>query len=516
MALAGCGAGGAQSDGETTTTEGALTANGLSATLTYSSDWGSGYCADVTLTNVGTTPISSWQVQIDLKQSTLASGWSATLSSSGGVLVAKPLDWNANLAVGARTSFGFCGNAPSASARPVISVVSANGSGGGTGGAGGAAGSGGAAGTAGSGGAAGSAGKAGSGGAAGTAGSAGSGGAAGAAGASGSGGSAGSTNCPLPSSFKWTSTGPLADPKSPSGKQWVSLKDFTVTRYNNNYLVYATVFNNVPQGQSEQGYQGVFMQFSDFGQMKNATQVSKPGMVAPHLFYFSPKNTWVLSYQWGFKYATSSTPDNPNSWSSAKSLLSNNPTAGDPAGSGPIDQTLICDDTNCYIFFAGDNGVIYRGSMPKGNFPGTFSNATAILRDSSTALFEGVEVYKIKGQNKWLMLVEAAGNSRGVGASPEWGARFFRAFTADSLGGTWTAMPSASSRTTPFAGANNVTFPSGKWTNDISHGDLVREDPSEKKEIDPCNLRMLYQGYSSSGSSYDTTPYRPGLLTLVR
>lgn len=328
---------------------------------------------------------------------------------------------------------------------------------------------------------------------------------------SGTGGGATET-CPLPSSFEWTSTGALAEPKSPNGANWVSMKDFTVTRHNDEYLVYATVWNEVGEGQPGHAWQGVFLKFGDFAEMDAAPQTSKPGMVAPHLIYFTPKNLWVLSYQWGFQYATSTTPDDPGSFGSSTGLISNNPTVGDPEGTGPIDQTLICDDVNCYIFFAGDNGVIYRGSMPIGDFPGTFSNSDAILQESKTALFEGVEVYKIKGEDKYLMIVEAAGTE----AQP-WGARFFRAFTADSLDGEWTAMPGASSRETPFAGANNVTFPDGKWTDDISHGDIVRDDPSEKKEIDLCNLRFLYQGHTpGSGEGYGTLPYRPGLLTLVR
>jgi endo-1,4-beta-xylanase len=113
-------------------------------------------------------------------------------------------------------------------------------------------------------------------------------------------------------------------------------------------------------------------------------------------------------------------------------------------------------------------------------------------------------VYSIKGSDKYLMIIENNGT------------RHFSAWTATDLGGDWTPLPGANSAQSPFAGKANTTWPDGSWSNDISHGDIVRENPSEKMEIDPCNLRFLYQGRNPNVStSYGSLPYRPGLLTLV-
>ena len=165
---------------------------------------------------------------------------------------------------------------------------------------------------------------------------------------------------------------------------------------------------------------------------------------------------------------------------------------------------VICDSANCYLFSSDDNGHLYRSQTTVGQFPNGFTNTVIALQDSNKCgLFEASNVYKVQGGNQYLLLVEAIGSD---------GKRYFRSRTAGSLAGSWT--PLAASGSNPFARANNVTFPAGAWTRDVSHGEMIRAGNDQTLTVDSCRMQYLYQDLNPNATGdYNTLPWRLGLLT---
>ena len=95
---------------------------------------------------------------------------------------------------------------------------------------------------------------------------------------------------------------------------------------------------------------------------------------------------------------------------------------------------------------------------------------------------------------------------------------YYKAYLADRLDGPW--MPVADTADRPFAGWKNIRPAPGvePWTDNVSHGELVRDGWDETLTVDPENLRFVFQGMwekDKSGNAYGEFPWRIGLLTPV-
>jgi endo-1,4-beta-xylanase len=311
----------------------------------------------------------------------------------------------------------------------------------------------------------------------------------------------------LPGSFRWSSSGVLISPKSDATHNIAGIKDPTVVYSGGKYHVFASTANAA-------GYNLVYLNFSDWSQAASAPQyyldktaIGSGYRAAPQVFYFAPQGKWYLVYQNGnAAYSTNSDIGNPNGWSAPKNFYGAMPDIiKQNIGSGYwVDMWVICDSANCYLFSSDDNGHLYRSQTTVANFPNGFGNTVIAMRDSNkNNLFEASNVYKIAGQNQYLLLVEAIGSD---------GRRYFRSWTSSSIAGTWS--PLAASESNPFARANNVTFPAGQWSKDISHGEMIRSGNDQTLPINPCRLQYLYQGKNpNAGGDYNSLPWRLGLLT---
>jgi hypothetical protein len=438
----------------------ARAASGCVVSYAITSQWQGGFGANVSLTNLG-DPVTSWMVTWSFGAGQkITQAWNATVTQSGSDVTARSTSYNGSLSAGAGTSFGFngswnntddpvptgfamngipCTGATTSPTSPSPSPTATSGPGG-----------------------------------------------------------------SLPTSLHWSDQGPLLSAKPAAGHDIVSVKDPSIVRYNGQWLVYATTADTSGAWSVE------YTHFSDFSQAAAAPQyylsdnpnLGNRYMAAPQLFYFAPKNKWFLVFQQGPPaYSTADDPTKPETWSTPTNFFAADPPVVTQRGHGWLDFFVTCDTANCYLFAANDAGDIFRSQTTVADFPGGFGNTVVVLHDDNAGnVFEGTAVYKVKGSNTYLMLVEGWDSS---------GKRIYRAWTSNSLAGSWSPYAD------PFTGLANTTFTTGQWTNDISHGELIRTGYDQTLEIDPCHLQFFYQGRdpSSDGQPYSQLPWKLGLLT---
>ena len=309
----------------------------------------------------------------------------------------------------------------------------------------------------------------------------------------------------LPTSFSWSSTGPLISPKSDSTHNMIAVKDPSTVYYNGQYIVYASSVN------SAGNYGMEYLHFTNWSTAGAATPYfmdSNPNIgggyhTAPQVFYFAPQNKWYLIFQSGQpQYSTNSDPTQPQNWSAPKNFFASQPSSV----SNWIDFWIISDSTNVYLFFTGDNGNFYRSSTSLANFPNGFNTPVIVYTDSEFNLFEADNVYTVEQTGTYLADIECIGSD---------GHRFFRALSATTLGGTWTPVGNTANLNTPFLGAHNVTFQSGvsSWTSDFSSGGAVIDGYDSTDSINLNNLTFLYQGDVPNSNSYNLIPWQLALVS---
>ncbi len=342
-----------------------------------------------------------------------------------------------------------------------------------------------------------------------TGGSTGSGGRTGAGGGMPTGGTGSGGACALTSGLAWSSTASLMDPVSDGSHNLVAIESPTTLLDKGQYALYATVVDT--SGNATMTYSS-FSSFAQAGRspvyyLDNVTGFSG-SHYAPQLFYFTPQSRWYLiSQSSGPAYSTATDPTQPQTWSKPTSFFSTTPSiVSQNAGSAGITWTdfwVICDSANCYLFFTNQNGYVFRSQTSRGSFPNGFGTPVVVMQSSDgNSLYGGVSVYAVKGTGKFLLLVDA------VGAT----GHYLRSWTASSLAGSWTAL--ADSESTPFAGAQNVSFSGTAWTKDIGNGEILRESPDETMTVTPCNMQYVYQGKDPySSATGNAIAWKLGLLT---
>jgi hypothetical protein len=317
----------------------------------------------------------------------------------------------------------------------------------------------------------------------------------------------GTGNVALPSSFRWTSSAALMVAKPAAQFPEAAIKDPSVVFYNGLWHVFSTQAKG-------NGWGLEYRSFSDWSNagsatpyFLDATAIGAGYRAAPFVFFHAPSRLWYLVFQNG-NAAYSTNPDigNPGGWSALKTFYGSVPpiVQQNTGGNGNwLDFAVACDAANCHLFSAGDNGQIYRSQTTLANFPNGFGNTVIALQDADrNKVFEAPQVYKVRETGQYLLIVEAIGSN----------GRYFRSWTASSLGGAWT--PLAATESSPFAGDANVSFPTGKWSQGISHGEILRTGYDQNVEISACNMRFLYQGLTPGASGdYARLPYRLGVLT---
>lgn len=303
--------------------------------------------------------------------------------------------------------------------------------------------------------------------------------------------------------FAWEASPPLIAPSKSSDDHFYSVKDPSVVFHGKQWHLFATVRG------TQRSHQIEYLTLRDWNgspvTSRHFLQITNGYYCAPQAFFFSPHRKWYLIYQTSDTnrpvalqpaFSTNADIADWKAWSPPRLLYDRHPANI----RGWIDFWVICDRARAHLFFTSNNGLLWRAETPLEKFPFGWTEPVIVLKDD---IFEASHTYKLRGSDQFLTLVEAEKQGR----------RSYKAYLADRLDGTW--KPLSAGGDPDFASRENVRFSAAPWADSISHGELLRTGIDEKLEIDPSDLRFVFQGALDSemkGKKYGEIPWRLGIL----
>jgi hypothetical protein len=158
---------------------------------------------------------------------------------------------------------------------------------------------------------------------------------------------------------------------------------------------------------------------------------------------------------------------------------------------GVVDYWCIADSNNVYCFYSPLDTTIKRRSTTVEDFPYNWSSATTV----ATEVHEASHVYKNLADGRYYMMLEDV-------------SRHFELWVADNPGGTWIKLAEN------WAAESNLIESAEHWTDQVSHGEIIRAGVDEKLEIDDIyHCEILIQGVVDGDyGDYENIPYDLGLI----
>lgn len=219
---------------------------------------------------------------------------------------------------------------------------------------------------------------------------------------------------------------------------------------------------------------------------------------APQVLFYEPQNMWYLIFQnrdsnYQPVFSTTPTIAKPHTWSDPAPLLTKD------TEKNWIDFWVICDTTKAYLFYTEEhNGVIVRSTKLE-DFPNGWSKGRKVFE----GIHEAVHVYKVKDRSEFHMIYELNHSSM----------RSFGLASATHLEGPWKKV------TERYATGEQLrnTDKTEKWTDLVSHGELLRSGYKQTLEYEPRGCKWLIQGIVKEDSEghYPSLPWKLGIMSKV-